>query len=74
MDGLVRVSRLMSRICPHFQPLHRYTVCIPPEFRDQLANTPPSRVQIKTSEIGVISFRYLGADNGSQRDEEKILV
>ena len=57
-----------------FTPLHRYTVCIHPEFRDQLANTPPSRVQIKTSEIGIISFRYLGADNGSQRDDEKILV
>ena len=37
-------------------PLHRYTVCIPPEFHDQLANAPPSRVQIKTREIGVIFF------------------
>ena len=65
-------------LCPAYvlisNPLHRYTVCIHPEFRDQLANAPSSRVQIKTSEIGIISFRYLGTDNGSQRDEEKILV
>ena len=47
-------------LCPAYvlisNPLHRYTVCIPPEFRAQLANAPLSRVQIKTSEIGVISF------------------
>ena len=47
-------------LCPVYvlisNPLHRYTVCIPPEFRAQLANAPLSHVQIKTSEIGVISF------------------
>ena len=57
-----------------FTPLHRYTVCLSPEFRDQFANAPPSHVQIKTSQMGVISFRYLGTDSSSQRDEEKILV
>jgi hypothetical protein len=55
----------------NFDFVNRYIVCLPPQFCSHLANACPSRVQIKTSEMGPSRFVYLRADSGHRENKRK---